>query len=136
MALEDDMKPPCDVKYHPGYNASAAIKVGCSWDLNVDASFIYWDYNQDAMDVTYVAPLTTPAPGQAGRVVNQNTGYKPGFKVGLGWDTNFDNWTTHAEYTWFHHTQTGSATATALLPFKANDWFVAPPSTSFTGASS
>jgi len=138
MALDDDVKPPCDVKYHPGYNASAAIKVGCSWDFNVDASFIYWNVNQDAMDITHVAPVATLSGVTAhpGSVVKQSTGYKPGFKVGLGWDTNFDNWNLNAEYTWLHETQTGSATATTAAPFVANDLFPATIGGTFTGASS
>jgi len=124
LALEDDVKPPCDVKYHPGYNAAAAISVDNAWDFNVDASFIYWNVSQEAMDVTYVAPLvgsaTTRTPGS---VVYQDTGYKPGFKVGIGWDTHFDNWALNAEYTWLHQSKNTSATAPGIEIFTANDWF-------------
>jgi len=126
MALDDDVKPPCDVKYHPGYNASAAIKVGCPWDFNADISFIYWDVTQDAMDLTYSSPIV----GQIGQVIYQDTGYKPGFKIGLGWDTNFDNWNVNAEYTWLHTSHSTSARATPLTAttggFYQNNWFAVP----------
>lgn len=35
-------------------------------------------------------------------VIGMKFKYKPGFKVGFGWNSDYDNWDIHAEYTWFH----------------------------------
>jgi hypothetical protein len=37
--------------------------------------------------------------------------YKPGFKVGMGGYFDHDNWDMHAEYTWFHNSQSTSEEA-------------------------
>jgi len=120
LSLEEDLKPPCDVKYGPGYNAGANINVDSSWGLKMNAAFIYWYCSQDAMDIAYVAPVVAAIP-TPGEVVYQSFGYQPGFKIGIGWDTQFDNWAWNAEYTWLYH----SKRHTAVSPhgFSANDWF-------------
>lgn len=102
--------------YAPGYAAPAAARVDNTTDVNVNASFIYWYFSQDAMDLAYVAP----AAGVSGSVVNQDFNYKPGFKVGLGYDTHFDNWSLNADYTWFH---ASSKTDVTRANLRANSFF-------------
>jgi hypothetical protein len=104
--------------YAPGYAAPAGAKVDNTMDVNVNASFIYWYFSQDAMDVAYVAPDATS--GVSGSVVNQKFKYKPGFKIGLGYDTHFDNWAVNADYTWLHASAKTNVSATDL---SANNLF-------------
>lgn len=108
---------PYDGHIAPAYSAAAAPRVDSSWDLNVNASFIYWYYSQDGMDVAYVAP----AAGVPGNVEYAEFNYKPGFKLGFGVDTHFDNWAVNLDYTWFHHSNGSSATS--ATGFTASDWF-------------
>ncbi len=109
---------PYDGHYASGYSAAAGPRVDSSWDINANASFIYWYYSQDAMDVTYVAPIAGIIPGE---VVTTDFVYKPGFKVGIGVDTHFDNWAINTEYTWFHHSN--SSAASSIAGYTPNNWF-------------
>jgi hypothetical protein len=48
--------------------------------------------------------MRTSVPDMDNQITfSRKPSYKPGFKVGLGWNTgSWDNWTLYAEYTWFH----------------------------------
>jgi len=82
----------CD-KLPAAYNAPARIDVQCSWDFFLSASFTYWQADQEAMDLAY--------PTAGGNVMTQEIEYKPGFKVAMGMDFDYDNWVGSVEYTWF-----------------------------------
>lgn len=89
----------------------------CPWDVYFDASFIYWQPIQDNMELGLNVTTGTDT------AVNMDFDYKPGFKVGLGGNFDYDNWDLHAEYTWFHNTNSTSYTAaagTTVVPFYAN----------------
>lgn len=86
-----------------GYNAPARIDVRGSWDINADASFIYWQASQENMELGITNTHSTPATtGLYGNVINMGFDYKPGFKVGMGMSFDHDNWDGRVEYTWFH----------------------------------
>ena len=96
----------------PGYNAPARIDVRGSWDVYVTGSFIYFQPTQDNMEVGFEATTAGSATlPVAGSVVNMGSSYKPGFKVGLGMNFDYDNWDAFAEYTRLHCTESASATA-------------------------
>jgi hypothetical protein len=89
------------------------MQTRCPWDIFFDASFIYWQAIQENMElgVANTLSLTNAASGQInGSVVNMDFDYKPGFKVGMGGYFDYDGWDTHAEYTWFHGTNSESVT--------------------------
>jgi hypothetical protein len=111
----------------PGYNAPSLIKVCGGWDFFASASFIYWQPIQDNMEVglTNINPLATTALGAGtnqsteGSFIQMNFSYKPGFKVGLGMDFDFDNWDSYAEYTYLHgthHTSSNGPTDGFIFP--------------------
>jgi hypothetical protein len=103
MALKKD-KIEDNGQYPRAYNAPACIKVDRTKDLSVNASFLYWYMQQDAMDVAFTIPHGTTTVNVPGHVLTQNFEYNPGFQVGVGYDTGYDGWTLSAEYTRYHNT--------------------------------
>jgi hypothetical protein len=108
---------PCDFKEMmpgmPGYNAPSRVNVCGNWDLYFTGSFIYWQVAQDNMefalnDTNSLAEITTP--GVQGSYVEMDFAFKPGFKVGVGMNFDYDNWDSFAEYTRLHGTNSNSAT--------------------------
>jgi hypothetical protein len=103
----------CPSQYPRAFNAPAAIDLDAQWDLFINASFIYWHADQDYMDVATNA-VFNPTPNADGNftaiaptsshVAYQDFRYKPGFKVGLGFNTNYDDWVASLDYTWLHET--------------------------------
>lgn len=95
------------------YTATARIHLPNQWVYSVWGDFIYWQPRQDNMDVAFEAPTasvnvigtdttSTIFSWNSGKMVNMNTAFKPGFKVGLGWAFDYDNWDVALEYTWLH----------------------------------
>lgn len=94
------------------YNATARIDVRGSWDFYLTGSFIYWQPIQENMELgmaTETAGNFAAASLNEVNVINSSFSFKPGFKVGLGMDFEYDNWDAYAEYTWFHGTHTTSS---------------------------
>jgi hypothetical protein len=130
--LEQGLGLPKQKKCYPAaYSAPASISVSCGWDVNVFASFLYWHVEQDDMDAVYVTPGYEGDPGiptTHGALAGPDFGYQPGFKLGIGFDTSYDDWTGWIEYMWLHqkvsdsvappHTIAGSAGS-----WRENDWF-------------
>jgi len=84
-----------------GYGQPAGIVLDRCIDIFVSADFIYWSPKRrlrgDILKYQNNAENTI-------HMMDEVTGYGPGFKVGLG--TNlpcFDNWTLRACYTRYHH---------------------------------
>jgi hypothetical protein len=99
------------------YNEPANYDLGnCPWDFWFDASFTYWQAQQEGLDLainTVANDSAVPLIPIDGNFVMQDNSYKPGFKIGFGMDLGHDDWSTFAEYTWFRSTTTTSATAPA-----------------------
>ena len=93
-------------KFPAAYNAAARIDVQNSWDVFLTGSFIYMYAEEVGLDLAIPQNATTLALD--GSVVRQSFDFKPGFKVGLGLNFDFDNWVAYAEYTWLHETTTKS----------------------------
>jgi hypothetical protein len=91
--------PPWPVPVlNAAYNYPARITTRCPWDVSFDASFIYWQPIQENME------LGVNVNAGSDTVINMDFDYKPGFKVGLGGNFDYDNWDIRAGYTWFHNT--------------------------------
>jgi hypothetical protein len=74
------------------YNDPARIDVRGSFDTFITASFIYWQPREEGLSLClFVKDEETD-------VIKQNFDYHPGFKVGLGFNTTFDNWTIYLQY--------------------------------------
>lgn len=97
------------------YDAPARIDTRCSWDMWVDASFIYWQPSQDNMELAFhqtssIVSAAVSTTGPIGNYVKQENSFVPGFKVGMGWAyDNHDNWDMAAEYTRLHKTMNQTA---------------------------
>lgn len=130
--LEQGMGLPTEKKCFPAaYNAPASISVSCGWDFDVFASFLYWFVGQDGMDVAYIEPTfnTAPTASIPGDVVYQHQSWKPGFQVGVGFNTGYDDWVGWVEYTWMHqsthsHHTAPNTPAGAAQNWSYSDWFV------------
>jgi len=61
----------------------------------VYGDFLYWKANVDGMD------LATIAYPQNQKVIFMNGEWKPGFRVGLGWESTYDEW--GVDLTWTHY---------------------------------
>jgi hypothetical protein len=82
-----------------GYNAPGRIAVDGSWSAFVTASFIYWQPKEKGLESAVT--FNTEAPSSA-NVANIDNEFKPGFKVGLGFNCDHDNWVAALGYTRFH----------------------------------
>ncbi len=125
MCLEQGLglntAPKC---YSAAYNAPASISVRNGWDFNLFASFIYWHTSQESMETAAIAPvLADPTNTSTHAMVEPSFQYKPGFKVGFGFDTNYDDWTGWVEYTWLHQSTHHTSTAIVDAPFTVSQWF-------------
>jgi hypothetical protein len=100
------------------YNAPARIDIQCGWDVWVDASFIYWQANQENMEpAEFVTSPTTTLGTEFQTFPILDFKYKPGFKVGLGMSFDYDNWDAGLEYTRLHgtHKRSGELSNNAAL---------------------
>lgn len=100
----------------PSYLAPATTQVRGSWDLFVTGSFIYWQPTQDNMEYGLTNTLyqgnvsgPTTATGLKGTWLEQSFSFQPGFKVGVGLNTEHDNWDLFAEYTWLRDETSSSS---------------------------
>lgn len=89
------------------YNAPSGIVVQGCWDLLLKASFIYWMPYQEHLEIGFISSEFTPTLVDAD-FANANFTYKPGFRVGIGYKIDRDNWDTSLDYTWFRSSQNTS----------------------------
>ena len=91
------------------YNAPARIDVRGSFDVFLQADFIWWQPKEEGTELASVIknPQALATPDSTVHIGND---YKPGFKIGLGVNFEHDNWGMFTEYTWLHFTQSTSYT--------------------------
>ena len=130
-------------QYSPAFNAPAAIGIDNGWDMYIRGAFIYWNVGQQHMEVGRSVQYAgiaggvaaTPFPAIISRIAVPSTNYEPGFKVAIGYDTNYDGWVTELEYTWLHQTTTNTfgsiptSLAIGAETWLLNDWFNFPAAT-------
>jgi hypothetical protein len=126
-----------DGEYPAAYNAPAAVRTKnwdcCTW--TVSGSFIYWHASQESMDIAYVDPTAVIGFARKNAVAFQKFEYQPGFKIGLGLDSNFDDWSIAAEYTRLHetlHTHRTAPKVAGLQIYNNPDWYANTFSTNNT----
>src|SRR5579862_270012 len=87
-------------------NATCPVHVKGAYDVILKGSFTYWQPIQENMQLGVVSDNTEdPLDLVDGKEVDLDFDYKPGFKIGLGFNFNYDNWDTFLEYTWFRGTE-------------------------------
>lgn len=102
---------PCNC----GYNCPARINPKCPWDFDIYGDFLYWQPRERGLELTseYTATPEALLTSTNSRVINMNFDYKPAFKVGIGMNSDMDDWTTQLEYTRFQSTHHASKTIAA-----------------------
>jgi len=88
-------------KHHlmQAYNSPARTNVNGCTDLFAEGSFIYWRPQQKGLTIGVTS--STDIAMRPVEILNLETRAKPGFKVGVGAHSNFDDWTFFAQYTRF-----------------------------------
>jgi hypothetical protein len=110
--------------YKAAYNAPARIDVKCCWDFFLSADFIYWEAREKGLELgTFEYHVATKTPGN---VVNLDWKYQPGFKVSLGYNSESDDWTFYAQYTFFHN-MIFKELDQANLSSVISPWLLVPP---------
>jgi hypothetical protein len=70
-----------------------------------EAEFLYWRAENSGFPYAYQYKSTFPAGGSdpynIGSLMRLPAKWDPGFRIGVGWDTNFDRWDVFADWTWF-----------------------------------
>lgn len=125
--LERGMGLPMDQKCFPAaYNAPANISLKNCWDVSVFASFLYWHVSQEGMYTAVQLPVLNGGflQSSAGTLTSPDFEYKPGFKVGIGFNTGYDDWTGWVEYTWMHQKTTHTSTAPTTAPLRTRMWAI------------
>jgi hypothetical protein len=104
-AYQEFVNPKQPVDEIPAaYNHAANIDAYMCCDLFTTAAFTYWDVQQEGMKIGSTYSSSTHSGFTDTLFIADD--YKPGFKVGLGANTRFDDWVVAANYTWFHHALT------------------------------
>lgn len=117
--LDRGLELPLDTKcFSPAYLAPANVKLNDCWDVDVTASFIYWHVSQENMNVAYHEPAVSSSVNHYNMSYPEFS-YKPGFKLGFGFNTNYDDWTGFFEYTWLHQNTSHTSTAGSSTEIKA-----------------
>lgn len=81
-------------------NISARYNPECrSFDLFAD--LIYWTAREAGADC-WAEVITTTSSTSTNDLHDVDFGWDPGFRVGIGYGMNHDQWDTQAYYTWFH----------------------------------
>lgn len=117
------------------YSEPAAFDMRCGADAYFTVDFIYWQVKQGGMDLAVPGQATTTtvggvptittntvSPSALGKnILVQEFQYKPGFKVGLGWEGGMDNWVLGAEYTRLYGETHTSANAPSVNAATVNN---------------
>ena len=105
-------EPCCDIPAEPtiaAYNSPARIDVCGSRDTYLTFSFIYWKMEENIF-VTKFQATQANATNEKTQYSTMDYDYKPGFKVGLGYNFQYDDWDAYIEYTRYHATNSVSRT--------------------------
>ncbi len=117
--------------YNRNVNPPAHCMGQCQNDIYVTGAFLWWlpdeadfslGFNQQTSYVDSTA--TVAGSGANGNVVRFGYQWKPGFRVGLGWQSHTaEGWDVYLDWTWYKNKTTQSASASVrtggagIIPF-------------------
>ena len=113
---------------------------GCDTGLFITADFLYWYARETGLNYAMRgrADSLTAATPLLGVVVNiqkikhLGTQWSPGYRVGLGYQTEEDGWDLYLNYTWYHNKEKDSVTVPANFGFDAQPFLPLPGQTVLT----
>jgi hypothetical protein len=98
----DKIPEPSPAPCNCAFNCPARVVPQCNWNVNVFGSFLYWQQRERGLELGEKFENTSNTTNDSS--VNMDFDYHPAFKVGLGFNSNTDDWTTSFEYTRFKST--------------------------------
>jgi len=69
--------------------------------FEITGAFLWWKAEQP--DLPYAFVNTNSANQNSGYVDYIDFKWRPGFRLGIGWDTDYDGWNLNANWTWFRN---------------------------------
>ncbi len=84
----------------------------------VAADFLYWRADENDLPYAFVNTSNVVVGGSSatlttrGYVANVNYNWKPGFRLGIGWDTPYDGWDVFLNWTWYRNKSSSNVVAT------------------------
>lgn len=114
----------CEVPKAPencSYNCPARIDVCGNWDMFITGSFIYLQPYQAGMDEAVFSDVSN-SPTRS-EIIKMNFDYKPGFKVGIGYNFKHDNWSCFIEYMRYKNTNTTNVSIPSWVGGINFGWF-------------
>jgi hypothetical protein len=84
---------------------------GCEnmYGIAIEGDFIWWRAENPGFVAAYEQKDQSLDIGvgnnvpDVGSIIYLGTEWAPGFRVGAGWNTNYDRWDVFADWTWFHY---------------------------------
>jgi hypothetical protein len=117
-------------------NPSARFNSECP-SFQFFADLIYWNAREGGADC-WAEVLTTAGSTSMNELAPVSFGWDPGFKVGLGYGMEHDQWDTQAYFTWFHTKGTdriSNGPGTVHSTFMGNFWVSNPTGAGLSGPS-
>ncbi len=110
------------------------------------ADFLYWRASEDDLMYAQVSEDSVNTSGYAsnanfrtsrGVLVNMKTNWEPAFRVGTGWNTNYDSWDVGIVYTWYKNRSREQVSSTVTGPVGGipASWTVVAASDTVAGTS-
>ena len=98
------------------YTAPARTNVCGYYDVYLSGAFLYWEAAEDGLELAFTV-AANPDGTDNFELLNSITDsligfdfkYKPGFRIDLGYNFNYDDWTLNLKYTRFHFSETSTA---------------------------
>lgn len=117
----DPCCPPMTV-YNHNINPSARCTTNNN-DFFVTADFLWWTVDEPETPIAIVNSTANLGPTefspQIGYIANNNPKWRPGFRLGFGWDTCLDGWDLYVDWTWYKNRTISVIKATATSPLGA-----------------
>jgi len=110
------MPPPVNYNINPSARGCPENMMG-SAGVFVTADFLWWKAQENDLIVGFNQTVNNPAPDAAiGSVIRHNPKWKPGFRVGLGFNPSYDGWDVYFNWTWYRNSNTRNYSVTAAGP--------------------
>jgi hypothetical protein len=132
----DDLPPSSQGKEAVGMvNPSSRYQVDNGWNLFLNTEFLWWTAKEDGL--YYAQSGFSGGTTFNGYLQKVKPHFRPGFRIGLGGNMEYDDWDIMLNWTWFKSTARGSSRG-SLLTLWGHPQLASPPNptNSLSGASS